>query len=34
MLHIYWAWLPATMLIGVFVGVTITSLCVIAANRP
>lgn len=34
MLHIYWAWLPAAMLIGVFVGVTITSLCVIAANRP
>lgn len=34
MLHIYWAWLSAAMLIGVFVGVTITSLCVIASNRP
>ena len=34
MLHIYWAWLPATALIGVFVGVAITSLRIISANRP
>lgn len=34
MLHIYWAWLPAAMLIGVFVSVTIASLCIISANRP
>lgn len=34
MLHIHWAWLAAAIIIGVFAGVTITSLCVIAARRP
>lgn len=34
MLHIHWAWLPAIMMIGCFIGVLITSMCVVAANRP
>lgn len=33
MLHIHLAWLAAAITIGVFVGVAITSLCVISANR-
>lgn len=33
MIEMHWAWLPLAAMIGCFIGVTITSLCVIAANR-
>lgn len=34
MLHIHWAWLPLIAMVGCAIGVVITSLRIIAANRP